>query len=113
MSIDQITQDAATKEAMPESTAQEREIELRMHKALQAAWKHVNITFASQCAKDEVGRYANAPADAIIGKRIPMLFALQEAWGFVHGAKDKTLMGEIGELLDHGQRASKSASPKV
>jgi hypothetical protein len=106
--IDQISASVSA-----ESAAQEKEIELRMHKALQDAWKYVNVIGASNNAKNKVSKFANADVSAIAGQRIPMLFALQDAWTFVHGAKDTALMEEMRDLLGHGQYASKKASPKI
>lgn len=82
------------------AAAAEAEVEQRMHRALKAAWKYVNAPFTTNSARTEVGKYAEATD--VSGKSIEMLFALQTAWSFVHGARDEDLMKEIGHLLSHG-----------
>lgn len=80
--------------------AREAAVEQRMHQALKAAWKYVNAPFTSNSARNQVRQFAEA--EVVAGQRINMLFALQTAWTFVHGADDKALMAEIGQLLGHG-----------
>lgn len=73
------------------------EIEERLHRALKAAWPYVNRPFTSQSAKNEVGRFVEA--EDITGQRVPMLFALQTAWTFVHGSDNPSLLEEMRVLL--------------
>ncbi len=82
--------------------------ELRLHEALKAAWKYVDRPFTSNSAREEVGEFAQA--DFMPGKRLPMLFAMQTAWTFVHGAGDKALMAEMRNFLGHGQASRLGAS---
>ena len=72
----------------------------RMHAALKAAWKYVNIPMVSDSARSEVGRFVQSPPT--VDQRIPMLFALQTAWTFVHGSGDAELLAEFRFLLGHG-----------
>ena len=76
-------------------------LERRLHAALQAAWPHVNKPFTSNSAKNEVGRFATA--SFVEGQYLPMVFALQTAWAFVHDSGDDKLLAECRELLGHGQ----------
>lgn len=62
---------------------------------------YVDRPFTTNAARAEVRRFALA--DFQPGKGLAMLFALQTAWGFVHTAKDTTLMAEMGALLRHGE----------
>ncbi len=78
-------------------TVEPTPLEQRMHRALKAAWPYVNRPFTSNSARTEVGTLAQATD--IAGKRIPMLFALQTAWTFVHGSSDAALKAEVSELL--------------
>lgn len=84
-------------------------IERRLYEALKAAWKYVDRPFTTNSARAEVGQFALA--DFQPGKGLAMLFALQTAWGFVHNAKDTTLMAEMGALLRHGE-AGYALSPE-
>lgn len=72
-------------------------LEQRMHRALKSVWLYVDRPFTSNSARNEVG--ALAKADDVAGKRIPMLFALQTAWTFVHGSGNQALMDEVSYLL--------------
>lgn len=98
--IKALTEAQLMQKAADAEKAREAAVEHRMHQALKAAWKYVNAPFTSNSARNEVQKFAEA--DVVTGQRIPMLFALQTAWTFVHGAEDKVLMAEIGQLLGHG-----------
>jgi hypothetical protein len=101
--------ESTARELVALHTEAERKVEERMHQALKDAWQYVNRPFVSEYAKKEVGHFAEA--EAVVGQRIDMLFALQRAWTFVHGSGEQKLKDEVGFLLGHGQGIW--AMPKV
>lgn len=93
--------------ATPESDS----LEARMHRALKAAWPHVNGLWTSDSATEEVGRLALAPLKQVADKRKEMLFALQTAWTFVHGSGNEALKTEVRAVMDLASRPRADEAP--